>query len=513
MSSNFQRQPPLSPRQESQGGSISQGSSRKPSIVELLSYPPPLPNQSDDTETIGSSRRPSAGSQGSSITQIQGSRNSSGTDWSEIPLAVLAEPSKLITIHSGYSVQQAFETLVEHGLTSTPVSLSKTESSDLTNCLTFDYGDLNTYLLLVVNRINASDLGEVGYSTQEITNVINAAKRGEQVPVDFIIRLYPKNDFMRLSELDTLYHATEIFGKGIHRVAIVNAADEVIGILSQRRLIRYIWENARRFSSLEPYLSTSLQDLKIGSSDPVFIYGDQLLIDALYKMFATRISSLAVVDRTKALIGNISVVDVQLVSSTKNSHLLYKSVLHFITYNLSLKGMEEGRDPFPIFHVTEQSSLGRVIAKLVATKCHRLWIVESRNISHHNSISNVGSPSGSISNGSELTPNHTGNLQLNQNSPTATIESITSQWTQSVPTTTPTENLGVPSRLIGVVTLTDILGLFALYKSNKRIDPLSARNIRRRSSTSTTRSSQDSASINSDIFKKAYTPFSGEPKR
>ena len=87
-------------------------------------------------------------------------------------------------------------------------------------------------------------------------------------------------------------------------------------------------------------------------------------------------------------------------------------------------------------------------------------------------------------------------------------------------------------KLVGVVTLTDILGLFATSKG-RRTDPQAARNQRRRSSTSTTRSSIDSAlsaegilpsgsaiigssnaantgrrgsvEVSSDVFRKSYT--------
>ena len=55
----------------------------------------------------------------------------------------------------------------------------------------------------------------------------------------------------------------------------------------------------------------------------------------------------------------------------------------------------------------------------------------------------------------------------------------------------PTYQTGT-GKLVGVVTLTDILGLFATSKGRKT-DPLAARNQRRRSSTSTTRSSIESA--------------------
>lgn len=485
--------------------------SRKPSIVEMLSSPPPLPadhhhNPSDD---FSLSRNTSVSSKSSSLFQ----QSMMASDWNDILLADLTESNKLIAINSSYSVQKAFETLISHDLTSLPVALSKT-NYDLSNCLSFDYSDLNTYLLLIMNKINfnALSINEIAddngaeLSMQQkhdkLVSLINKAKKGEEVPVDFIVKLHPKNPFLKFKESETLLKAVEAFGNGAHRVAIIDNQNKITGILSQRRAIKFFWENARRFPSLEFLWNTSLQDLKIGSTNPITIQGDQPLIEALQKMFNENVSSLAVIDKNKQLVGNISIVDVKNVSSTKNSHLLFKPVTTFISYNLSQKGIEKGQDQFPIFHVNQQTSLGRVIAKLVATQSHRLWIVESRGSSHFSSTS---STSGAVN--------------------TSTIETALSSAeaaASAAAATTVSQDSGRPGKLIGVVTLTDILGLFAAHKSGIKIDPQTARNNRRRSSTLTTRSSLDAASahavvggpssspstpmalINQEMFRKSY---------
>ncbi|KAK6459146.1 uncharacterized protein RJT20DRAFT_124314 [Scheffersomyces xylosifermentans] len=514
----FQRQPPTSPLTTTATPHhhlpAHQHTSRKPSIVELLSSPPPLPVNpaEEDIHQFSLSRNTSISSRTSSISHqnaVSSHHHSSiaGLDWSEIPLSELTESNKLVYINSSYSVQKAFETLAANNLTSVPVSVSE-DDTDLSSCLTFDYSDLNTYLLLVMNKIALSDLAinEIGSENdstakkQEIvTQTINKAKRGEEVPVEFIIKLHPKNPFIKFTEADTLFKVMEALGNGVHRVAITNLeSTKITGILSQRRLIKYMWENARRFPSLDFYLNSTLQDLKIGNNNPIFIYEDQLLIDALHKMFNERVSSLAVIDRSKSLIGNISIVDVKNVSSSKNSQLLFKSVLNFISYNLTQKGIEEGQDQYPIFHVNKQSSLGRVIAKLVATQSHRLWIVDTNSRAHQASISG---PPATI----EAT------LKASSSPPSSSSSSSTTNVSSDT-------NYGLPGKLIGVVTLTDILGLFASSKGTKT-DPHFARNQRRRSSTSTTRSSIDSSvsvgdgsarSTNanagdSEIFRKSYT--------
>lgn len=393
---------------------------RKPLIVEMLLLPPPL---EDDGHCL--SRNPLI-----LLRTLLMNTSSTGIigDWNDVPLSELTESNKLISIPAKISVEQAFETLTLHNLTSVPVL--RTNDNDLTNCGTFDYLDLNTYLLLVMNKITVA-----GSPTN--AEQVAKAKRGEQVPVEFIITVHPKNPFIRFNEHDYLPLVMETLGNGVHRIAICDDNGKVTGILSQRRLIRYLWENARRFPLLEPLFNQLLDQLNIGTNKPITIYEDQLLIEALLKMHTERVLSLAVIDRLQQLIGNISVVDVKHVTSSKNTGLLFKLVLNFISYNLLQKGIEMGQDQFPIFHVTKQLSLGRVIAKLVATQSHRLWIVESPQNVSDTAIKDVGQ-----------------------------------------------------GKLIGVVTLTDILGLFAETKG-KKTDPTYARNQRRRSSTLTTRLSID----------------------
>lgn len=467
-----------------------------------------MEHQQNPSDDFSLSRNTSISSRASSV--LQQSIGGGGADWSDVLLSDLTESNKLICINSSFSIQKAFETLAGYDLTSLPVSLSKTDY-DLSNCLSFDCSDLNTYLLLVMNKINLNELstsalfeedGKVLNSEEKqekLLSMISKAKKGEEVPVVFIIRLHPKNPFLKFKESESLYKAVEAFGNGVHRVAIVNNENKISGILSQRRTIKFFWENARRFPSLEFLLSSTLQDLKIGSTHPITIYGDQVLIEALQKMFDERVSSLAVIDRNKCLVGNISIVDVKNVSSTKNSHYLFKPVTTFISYNLSQKGIDKGQDQYPIFHVNKQSSLNRVIAKLVATQSHRLWIVESRAPS----VLSTGAPNTGAS------------------GPSLTVDGISSDGSA--------QDSSRVVKLIGVVTLTDILGLFAQTKSGVKIDPQSARKNRRRSSTSTTRSSFEGPSHhtsntapaapqtapsthskpNLDMFRKSYQTDDG----
>lgn len=430
--------------------------------------------------------------------------------WQYIKLSQLIEPKKLIFIPASASVEESFNTLVKHHLNSIPV---ETMPGDM-NCLTFDYNDLNSYLLLVLNKI-----------TIENKQIMEDCQNGKPVPVGEIVKLTPKNPFIKIGEDETLSTVMGILGSGVHRVAITNnEMTKVKGILSQRRLIKYLWDNARKFQNLESLFNYTLQDLKIGvlnsNAKPTFkqsrvisINGEEPLIMGLYKMFVERISSIAVVDNQYNLIGNISVTDVKHVTRTSQYPLLHKTCRHFISIILNSRGLETGKDSFPIFHVYPNSSLARTLAKLVATRSHRLWIVqppESINNSMMNDSQQSDDPSGSTSSNSSIHHSHNlgepksthgghhtphsnhphGGPNKSNKSPSPLLTAVDDPIAPSIPqsgvaasaaqaaTSTPNlfEKEYRTGKLIGVVSLTDIINLFARRQTEfTQVDPQTAR--------------------------------------
>ena len=103
------------------------------------------------------------------------------------------------------------------------------------------------------------------------------------------------------------------------------------------------------------------------------------------------VTSLAVVDNQYNVVGNISNVDVkvkipaifhhpsksllltplQLLTTSSSAPLLENTCIHFISVILSTRGMNDGKDSYPVFHVSPYSTLAHTVAKLVATKAHR----------------------------------------------------------------------------------------------------------------------------------------------
>ena len=208
------------------------------------------------------------------------------------------------------------------------------------------------------------------------------------------------------------------------------------------------------------------------------------------------LTSVAVVDQGLNVVGNISTHDVKHLTNAASLPLLKSSCMNFISVILSERGMEHGRDSFPVFHVNPYSTLGHTVAKLVATKSHRMWVVES------------ASPSPSAPATPLLQASHPASPPP---PPSTVIIPPAAANAPAPPSPLPNQSFstavipsGLPGArlsgsLTGVVSMTDILNLFAKSSGLRPSDPSEQRARRRRSSSSSVRPSLDSARASADF--------------
>lgn len=212
------------------------------------------------------------------------------------------------------------------------------------------------------------------------------------------------------------------------------------------------------------------------------------------------ISSLAILDNGNNVIGNISTVDVKLLTKSSSLPLLRNTCIHFISVILSTRGMQEGKDSFPVFYVTPLNTLAHTVAKLVATRSHRMWVTEPVSpsssgpptpLAHPATLVQTSSHSSSISNAS-------GQSQIIPPSPISTSpHPAPSTTTPFVTPTGPSVSASalpgarISGHLFGVISLTDILILFARASGLPVTEPRELRLGRRRSSSSSVRKSLD----------------------
>lgn len=217
------------------------------------------------------------------------------------------------------------------------------------------------------------------------------------------------------------------------------------------------------------------------------------------------ITSLPVLDNSNNVIGNISHVDVRV--STQNSHskdysltmqlltkstslpLLKSTCIHFISVILSERGMEAGKDSFPVFYVNPYSTLAHTVAKLTATRSHRMWIVDAPSPHASHPATPAFGPSFPAGHG--MNPQLSGPPYTGTNGPAVSASALPGQH--------------MSGKLSGVISLTDVLNLFAKASGLDPRDPDDARRMRRRSSSSSVRSSADRTRESSEHTRGSAT--------
>lgn len=148
-------------------------------------------------------------------------------------------------------------------------------------------------------------------------------------------------------------------------------------------------------------------------------------------------------------------------TTTSALPLLEDTCLHFVSVILSERGVNAGQDSFPVFYVSSSSTLALTVAKIVATRSHRMWI--------------VGPPSPSSS---ALSSTSSSKVSLNQGLSNDPLRSRTNSQSDNGVSTSGFDTSG---HLTGVVSLTDIFNLYATTAGLDTSNPYDQRRRRRAS--------------------------------
>ncbi|KAF1950241.1 hypothetical protein CC80DRAFT_554470 [Byssothecium circinans] len=411
-----------------------------------------------------------------------------GKDWKTIKVGEIvgANRDDVTFVQYDTTVEEATNILVRSG--SPNVVLLREDKDSRTATGTFDYSDLNAYLLLVVGLAHP-DEGDVA----SFDELAKKGREGKPIPLKDVKDLGKKGPLITLPASADLTKAVEVFGSGVHRVLVAeDGTSNVVGILTQLRLVRFFWDNRQSFPAVDKLYPRQIKDLNIGSHSVIAINGDKPLASALELMNSEGVSSLPVLDAQNNVIGNISHVDVRLLTKSTSLPLLRSSCIHFISVILSERGVNDGQDSFPVFHVTPFATLAHTVAKLVATHSHRMWVVDTP------SPASSGPPTPAITPAAFIPPSPVTPLPAPATGvlPVASPAPAHLAGSGAIPpaiSASAIPGASMSGRLSGVISLTDILNLFARASGLHPHDPDEARRARRRSSSSSMRRSVDSS--------------------
>ncbi|KAM3086380.1 cell separation during budding [Clarireedia jacksonii] len=403
-------------------------------------------------------------------TPKSGDPRFTGRDWRQIQVGELVQESDVRWAELDTGVEQATNALIDFGPPN--VILIRETPNAVVACDSFDYNDLNAYLLVVLGLANPEE-----DQTESFSQLASKAREGIPIPLREVITLAKKEPLTTLSQTEDLSKAIEIFGSGVHRILVCKPGTRiVVGILSQWTLVKFLWDNGSSFPAIDQLYPTILRDLNIGTQYAIAINGDKLLTDALQLMSNEGVSSVAVVDNAANVVGNISTADTRLLTNTSSLPLLQSTCIHFISVILSERGIGDGKDSFPVFHVNPYSTLAHTVAKLVATRSHRMWVVESASPS-------PSAPATPSLQSAVIAQPLSGSVPPSPSFPAVSAAAL--------------PGARISGRLTGVISLSDILNLFARTSGLNPKSPDESRARRRRSSSNSVRPSLDGLSRSS----------------
>jgi hypothetical protein len=93
------------------------------------------------------------------------------------------------------------------------------------------------------------------------------------IPIRDVTTIAKKSPLVTLSESDDLMKAIELFGSGVHRILITSkeGTPNVIGVLSQLKLVKFLWDNGTSFNAIDSLYPVILRDLGIGTAQAISI--------------------------------------------------------------------------------------------------------------------------------------------------------------------------------------------------------------------------------------------------
>ncbi|KAI9190758.1 uncharacterized protein BJ171DRAFT_540866 [Polychytrium aggregatum] len=295
--------------------------------------------------------------------------------WYNIPCKAIMIPNqKVVVINGETPVERACEVLIQNGIISAPVwDESRKQFVGM-----FDYRDIVTYVLLSLKReINPDN---ESYEFQELLRLARAQK---PIPAKLAADLSQKNPFFSVMGETPLSQLVDVFGKGVHRVAVMS--DGLAGIISQSTLLKYLWNNASKYAELQQIFKKTLKELGLGAKTVISVPADLSVIEALRIMVNSDISSVAILNPRGAIVANLSMTDIKWLMRAERFPMLWESCIKFVSFVDQQQGIADGRDKTPVFDVTESSTLEHTIGKLISTRAHRVWVVEKT----HNHVVSV----------------------------------------------------------------------------------------------------------------------------
>eukprot|EP01089_Gocevia_fonbrunei_P014293 TRINITY_DN3883_c0_g1_i1.p1 TRINITY_DN3883_c0_g1~~TRINITY_DN3883_c0_g1_i1.p1 ORF type:complete len:373 (-),score=47.76 TRINITY_DN3883_c0_g1_i1:1-1119(-) len=264
---------------------------------------------------------------------------------------------KLVVLDTTLHVKAAFEALIENEVKSAPLWDSQKQEYVGMMTVTDFINVLRHFYRTPTGKPLIKEMEQHKISTwREITKVSRPSSIISTDPVD------------------NLFDAAELLLKNhIHRLPIIDPTDNsILYIITHSKIINFLIKNIQQDSDL---MDQSIKDLKIGTYEHVVtVFKDTPLITVLDLLAEKQISALPVVDEHGVIHCLYSNSDITEIARNRGFDSLDKPIADIVATTYRVNG---GRDVKSVYTCSCTESLGVVIERLLATRVHRLILVDS----------------------------------------------------------------------------------------------------------------------------------------
>jgi len=280
----------------------------------------------------------------------------------------LLEPHfKLLFARSDDTVLTTLKLLQENNILSVPVFDEK-EKKWLGLVDVFDILTVLVFMSDLKTLIDIASQKEVDWY-QFINNEMKVL---QEENVATILNSSERNPWCPVSRLLPLHSLMDMFSKdlNLHRVPIVDDDGNVIGLVTQSKVINFLYKNVDQFPDTA---AIKVKDSFVPST-VISIEADKTALDAYRLMVSNKVSGVAVVDKEGKLFGSISASDLK---GSLESNLFHDLYLPIALY------LEKGTPEFqrnlsqsPV-SCTLETNIYELLHKLASNHIHRLFVVDS----------------------------------------------------------------------------------------------------------------------------------------
>lgn len=274
---------------------------------------------------------------------------------------VPTEKNHVIEIASTETIEEAFSKLVDNYVLSAPVFDVATQQY----VGFLDMKDLVSVVVFVADR-KEEDHDHIRHLLKNLTTYRYPT---DGLTVTYLARRHP---FHPVKLGSPLLKACEFLERRIHRVPLVNDAGKVVKILSQSAVVKLL---QTKLAGLGAAAQKTVTELQLGNKNVMKVTGDTPALEAFRLMESKNLSGLGVVDKNGRLIGNVSSRDVkEFIVTAPAVSSLQMPVAQFLQ---KLRQEQIISDVHPTISCFGNSSFLYAVSKVVATRLHHLYVVDS----------------------------------------------------------------------------------------------------------------------------------------